>query len=278
MNWDRWGTRFICCGASILLLVRIVLADSPPLNSSSRPMRLFPSTMQDVESRASLAPRKVPFDSTPSRLGIDRRIINRSMENPTPLRKNGSLPSYSPCRIASGHLPVLTCSYSNAGSDKVRLCRRTPEIPLGSLMAKFGKFHQWLVVEDRKGKIVHAAGLGTGRGVPGANRQSSPDIPYTKTCIVDHRNEPSRDCKYLSGIDPQCVRSETPFGKPTGPWIPLINDCNTFVVGIMEKCDKNQRIQRGAQNNYGSFTPRGVPFRSNTLRSAQSNVRPIKNR
>lgn len=238
MNGQRFMGLFGACIAALLTVAGTVRADPPPSSLSLPNMRAFPTSVKDAKYQTPLLPMHDGIGKpAPSDLDEDRQV--RAI-----------------CRARQDHVP-----------ERVKLCQRTPEIPLGGLMAKFGKYHQWLVVESHDGAIIHAAGLGTRRGVPGANGQTSPDWPYTKTFIVDHRKEPTRDCRNLPGIDPMCVKSQTPLGKSAGPWIPLRNDCNTFVRRVIDKCEKNP--SRG-QNHDVLPARRAIPPRTETPRSGLS--------
>jgi RHS repeat-associated protein len=43
-------------------------------------------------------------------------------------------------------------------------------------------------------------------------------------------------CEEQPGVSEQCVDDSTPFGRPNGPYIPLINDCNTSASNVLTAC------------------------------------------
>lgn len=128
-------------------------------------------------------------------------------------------------------LPELTQKKSH-----VLACERKPDIMGAEIADAVGRPHKWLVVKDGLGNTIHAAGLGNKRGVPGANGQSSPDWPLSKSFIRDHSTENPRSCVAVPNADPSCVVSKSPLGKYEGRWVPFYNDCNKFVDRTVESC------------------------------------------
>ena len=100
----------------------------------------------------------------------------------------------------------------------------TPDIPFGSAAAAIGKQHQWITTDTG-----YSSGMGNAQGVPGENGQNSPDLPYSSTMVVDHTGRLSQSQRNVSGVDMDALASYLQPGLKTGPWIPLVNDCNTYV-------------------------------------------------
>jgi RHS repeat-associated protein len=84
------------------------------------------------------------------------------------------------------------------------------------------------------------AGLGNANvGVPGQN--APPDLPLTKTVIVNHQGEstaPGATCSEVPDEDEDCVNKELQIGKSEGRFIPGINDCRTFANSVLNACSK----------------------------------------
>jgi RHS repeat-associated protein len=116
---------------------------------------------------------------------------------------------------------------------KVYICSREAQIPGGHLFHQvFGKDHQWIVICYPNGD-QYSAGMGNAQGVPGQNGQTAPDCCYSSTFVNDHSSEPFSSPQICPQADPDRVRRQLEFGRPTGPWTPLCNDCNTFVRDVI---------------------------------------------
>ena len=103
----------------------------------------------------------------------------------------------------------------------------TPDFPLGlgQLAKTFGFQHQW---------ISFSNGMETGMGnkhgnVPGERGQTSPDLPFTPTSVVDHSGRTPETSAPLSNVHVPTLLLYMKQGRSTGLWIPIINDCNTFI-------------------------------------------------
>jgi len=96
-------------------------------------------------------------------------------------------------------------------------------------MAKFGLYHQWITTSNGI-----SAGMGNLRGVPGENGQRCPDMPLSPTQIVDHTGRQARHHREIHGVDIDALESWLHPGRPTGPWTPVINDCNSTLSNIIE--------------------------------------------
>src|SRR5258706_2702999 len=66
------------------------------------------------------------------------------------------------------------------------------------------------------------------QGVPGEHEQPSPDLPSTPTQTVDHTGRVPTTQQNIPGVDMDAIATWLRTGQPTGPWTPLVNDCNTW--------------------------------------------------
>ena len=78
-----------------------------------------------------------------------------------------------------------------------------------------------------------------------AGGQTSSDLPYSATFVADHSKEPADKMFPQHGVDVKCLRSYMVCGTPTGPWTPLLNDCNTFVASALENSTAKWRVING---------------------------------
>jgi hypothetical protein len=145
-------------------------------------------------------------------------------------------------------------------------CYRTAQIPGGTLLGKCNLLHQWL---KGGGKEV---GMGNAKGIPGQGGQTSPDCPYSSTQLVDHTGESGKkgsNCTPVCGVDYDCVLSWMTVGTKTGPWVPSINDCNSWANGVLSMCTPRDWTNYGTIENPLSpdnpmgpgdevFTPDGI--------------------
>jgi len=120
------------------------------------------------------------------------------------------------------------------GPAQVHLNQRAAELPGGDAMDSVGFRHWWLQTPNRE------AGMGPrGGGVPG----NQIDIPgVTPTTINDHRGQSERSNVHrqgVPGVDPARVDSLLAEGRETGPWIPLLNDCNHAMDDVLEDAGGN---------------------------------------
>ena len=110
-------------------------------------------------------------------------------------------------------------------SNKAVSCEvdsRAAHIPGGQLLHAIGINHQWITTTAGV-----SAGMGTARGVP----QS--DYPGVQTQVVNHAGEVPDSRVTYGNIDPAALSTYLKMGSSTGPWIPGINDCNTWVAGAV---------------------------------------------
>jgi hypothetical protein len=131
----------------------------------------------------------------------------------------------------SSSLSPTASARSTSSDTTVTIYSDQAKIPGGGLLADIGLKHQWIKTSDGL-----EAGMGNRNGVPGDHGQTSPDLPFTPTKVVDHTgrsNDPTATAQRVSGVDPADVKAWLQPGRPTGPWIPGINDCNSFVRGVV---------------------------------------------
>jgi hypothetical protein len=112
---------------------------------------------------------------------------------------------------------------------------------IGPLAARLGKYHQWLAVYNN-GILVKAAGLGNDKGVPGANGQNSPDVPYISHGYVDDHGDRMHDVGISTspvfGVDATAVLAYLNLSQThydTGQWSLGENDCNTWVRMVIDR-------------------------------------------
>lgn len=187
----------------------------PPREDRSLPdLRSLPSSVRSLDYRVATLPRS----------GLD--ATNNSIHEVRQQSAAGGSKNRLP------HHGVVT----STGGLHVKVCEREPNILGGKVADMVGRPHKWMVVEDDFGSTVHAPGLGNKRGVPGANGQSSPDCPLSRSYVRDHTDEIPRSCKPFPAVDPQCIVSKTPYNNYERRWMPFINDCNSFVDRTVDAC------------------------------------------
>jgi RHS repeat-associated protein len=128
--------------------------------------------------------------------------------------------------------------YSYVGNDPINRvdpagltvyrCRRVANIPLNVTEEE----HNWIYSDEG-----YEYGLGAcGAGVPG---QGASDYPGVPVCLNDHAGQHSGEgvvCEPVNNVDEECVNQTYANGGPYGFWFPLVNDCQTTVRDILEKC------------------------------------------
>jgi hypothetical protein len=123
------------------------------------------------------------------------------------------------------------------GPAQVHLHERAADLPGGGLMDQLGFRHWWLRTPNRE------AGMGpeTG-GVPG-ERFELPGM----TTINDHTGQAADTTGTdihttpVPGVDPARVDELLQLGRPTGPWIPFLNDCNSTMDDVLEDAGAGTR-------------------------------------
>ena len=146
------------------------------------------------------------------------------------------------------------------GLQTVTVNGATANLPGGSTMSAAGFQHQWITTD--KGA---SAGMGNQRGVPGENGQTSPDMPGASTQVVDHTGRVPANQQNIPGVDMDALASYMKPGTPTGPWIPGVNDCNTYVKNAIQKSTPH----RGGR---GRGSPTVVEYADGTKRKPGPNI------
>lgn len=135
----------------------------------------------------------------------------------------------------------MALSFSFSSFAKVEACFR-PAALLNGLVD-----HYWLKTDTK------TAGMGSKTLTDFANGAQIGDqfeAPFiTKVFIVDHSNQHASFCIEKKDIDEDCVNEELDIGKPLGRF-GLLNNCQTFVRGILHKCltPEAREKQRQAEN------------------------------
>lgn len=97
--------------------------------------------------------------------------------------------------------------------------------------------HWWIKTDTAE------AGMGpAGGNVPG---QGAPDLPFTPTTVNDHSGQSTKSDAHVvpySGppLNEQCVNKLLKPGSKTGPFVPFVNDCHTFVLDVIEQCHEKK--------------------------------------
>lgn len=141
----------------------------------------------------------------------------------------GDVCSLPPAPVCEG--PTLKASEVQA---QVELCKRTADLPL---LGQLGAKHHWLRTPQKE------VGMGQNPGqIPGHGE--APPLGRS-TQWVDHSKETEKDCVVVPDVDAACVERETEFGKDTGEWVPLVNDCHTKTQEVLDKCSTKPRAPAG---------------------------------
>lgn len=127
---------------------------------------------------------------------------------------------------------------------------RPADIPGGQTLDKMGIDHQWITTSDGA-----SAGLGTAKGVP----KGSPDLPFTPTEVVDHHGEAAVSSVTYTNVDRAAISSFLKVGTAQGPWIPGVNDCNTFVQNAISASTPHDIYSGGVVSRTG-VSPRQLQY------------------
>jgi RHS repeat-associated protein len=179
--------------------------------------------------------------------GIDRYHMRARQYDPGPGRFLRPDPAFDvdPINPASYNLYAYARSNPNGFVDPtgleaepageacpVQLCQRGAELPGGALMDKvFGARHWWIKTPNLE------TGMGKrGAGVPGLEGSETADT--LMTTMNDHSGQadaPESQCRAICGVDLAKVEHLARTGRPTGVWIPLVNDCNNVIEDILRQ-------------------------------------------
>ncbi len=172
---------------------------------SSWPMPVLERNALALRSRLANDPKSVSKDERDLLARIEAEIIERDAAVP-------KLPSKPPPKTG------------------VQVCSRPVDIPV---MEYTGLPHKWLKTSSKE------VGMGVkGGGVPG-HAGGRNGYPLGPTSLNDHTGEHKgvlSVCTDVPDVDEDCVDRELEIGKPTGPWVPPLNDCHTVVDAILDEC------------------------------------------
>lgn len=127
-------------------------------------------------------------------------------------------------------------AYTDPLGWEVQRCCAKAEIAFGLVS------HCWLKTAKNE------AGLGNkgivtcrgGGGMPGEAANASGGI---NTQVVDHSSCSTRNprCEPVKDVSEPCVDQQIAtaangLGRKRGPWIPILNDCQSFVAGVLSMC------------------------------------------
>jgi hypothetical protein len=135
---------------------------------------------------------------------------------------------------------------NNAGPNApftVTLNNRPAQIPGGSALDAVGVDHQWLTTNTGI-----SVGMGTAQGVP----QS--DLPGTQTYVVDHTGQIATSSVTYTNVDQTAFTTYTQVGTPLGPWVPGVNDCNTWAQNVVyESTPHDVTVYTFNPEGYGGY-------------------------
>ncbi|MEQ9503313.1 MAG: hypothetical protein RIT81_41015 [Deltaproteobacteria bacterium] len=110
----------------------------------------------------------------------------------------------------------------------VEVCERTAGLPGGDFASKNLEMRHWWIktpnLESGQGKV--------GGGVPA---QGDPQPWTLETQFNDHTGEAANAdvCTPVCGVDVADVEEAAAIGRPTGVWVPGLNDCNNQVTDAL---------------------------------------------
>jgi RHS repeat-associated protein len=157
---------------------------------------------------------------------VENAPVNRADADGHAENKLGACPGSPGCPITKisddqpGPVAKADSAQNQSSQFTVTVNNRPADIPGGKTLDKMGIDHQWITTSDGA-----SAGLGTAKGVP----KGSPDLPLTPTEVVDHHGETAVSTTTYTNVDRAAINSFLKIGTPQGPWVPGVNDCNTFV-------------------------------------------------
>lgn len=198
---------------------------------------------------------KEAFDKTDE---AQQAIIRQANQLKNYALKNGNSavskkPSPSPS--APGPNPAPKTRRGESRLINVHIKSAKAQLPGGGLMEKVGLYHQWIDGPH------FSAGMGNLRGVPGENGQTSPDLPFSPTQVVNHHGRDYQHSRFVRGLDSGALKAWTEEGRRTGPWTPVLNDCNTFVHRAIKNSTPQDVFFPSIQDALpGGFDGRRDPF------------------
>jgi RHS repeat-associated protein len=130
------------------------------------------------------------------------------------------------------------------GQFTVTLNSRAANIPGGGILHAAGADHEWVSTSDGK-----SVGMGTAKNggeIPDKNGGSSPDKPGDPTKLVDERGDTPTTTHTFTNVDKGAIDSYLTPGKETGPWIPTVNDCNTWAENAIGQSTPHDAYDRSS--------------------------------
>lgn len=207
----------------------------PPLPppAPKKPATSAAPTSATASSASSEATKSVNVSSWPLPL-LEREAANltaKMLEDPTSVSGADRQKLADVEAELSKRYEAMPKPLAAVGPKGVQLCERPADLPgNGTLQIA----HQWYKTTKNE------AGMGLlGGGVPGHEGGPS-GYPMAATEMVDHTGQSAlvdAHCEPRPDLDEACVDEEIVLGKPTGLWMPPINDCHTVAADIAEKCE-----------------------------------------
>jgi RHS repeat-associated protein len=118
-----------------------------------------------------------------------------------------------------GNLPTLLVDPDGL---KVMKCRGPVEGPVGALGCLLDDrtcYHEWLCTDSKCGGVDSAWYYRI--------------MPMNK--VLDEKYTPRDDCVVVPA-DEECVNNEIVYGSLHGPYMPLVNDCQSWTSSVLAKC------------------------------------------
>lgn len=158
------------------------------------------------------------------------QVPQRQTEESRTARTSTATNSVETFKADAGSMPV---PQGDAGptmspqelKSQVELCMRAADLPI---VGQLGAKHHWLRTANKE------VGMGQNKEkLPGHGEAPPIGRP---TQWIDHSSEKDKECVVVPDVDAACVERETEFGKSTGQWIPLLNDCHTKTQEVLDAC------------------------------------------
>jgi RHS repeat-associated protein len=130
------------------------------------------------------------------------------------------------------------------GQFTVTLNSRAANIPGGGILHAAGADHEWVSTSD--GKSVGMGAAKNGGQIPDKNGESSPDKPGAPTQLVDESGDKPTTTHTFTNVDKGAIDSYLTPGKATGPWIPMMNDCNTWAENAIGQSTPHDAYDRNS--------------------------------
>lgn len=153
-----------------------------------------------------------------------------------------------------------SCAVAPNSTVTVTLDSAPANLPGGGLMADAGLYHQWITTSSGQ-----SAGMGNMNGVPGENGQTSPDLPFSPTQVVDQTGRVPTSTQTYTGVDQGAISTYLTVGTATGAWVPGLNDCNTYAQGAIYNSTPHDVYVAGP--GYSYCYPNSVVYADGSIHS-----------